>query len=353
MNTLVRGRTDSRVLAVAALALIIVIVGAILEPRAAAAAFVVAYAAIVSVVLGTMTMIMIAHLTGANWFRPFRPHAEAVIATLPVLGVGGVLLLLLLPVLYRWMVVPAAARGYLNAPFFIARAIVYWIAWLTIARSLRSASRLEARGESVRAARRYRVTSAAGLIVLAFTMTFASFDWMMSLTPGWSSTIYGIYWWAGGMVGALALLAVLAVLATENAAPLTTADDLHALGKLLLTFILFWLYVAFAQYIVIWSGDLPREVGWYMLRARGGWGGLAVLLLLGTFVLPFMLLLIREVKRNVAMLAVLGAALLVMHYLDTYWLVMPGLVRTTWWTGLVGAAMLGLVGGAAAFIPRR
>jgi hypothetical protein len=170
-------------------------------------------------------------------------------------------------------------------------------------------------------------------------MTFASFDWMMSLTPEWYSTVYGVYWFGGGMVGALALLAMLA----RRPAFVATVDELHALGKLLLTFVMFWVYAAFAQYIVIWSGDIPREVTWYVVRNRGGWGGLALVLLLGSVALPFLLLLLLRVKRSGVLLGALGALLLAFHYVDTYWLVMPGLVPVTWWTVPVSLAALASV----------
>jgi hypothetical protein len=118
---------------------------------------------------------------------------------------------------------------------------------------------------------------------------------------------------------------------------------LQSLGKLLLTFVLFWLYIAFAQYIVIWSGDLPREVTWYVPRTRGAWAGLALVLLLGMFVLPFLALIVRAVKRSGAALAALGALLLVLHWADTYWMVMPDLVGVSWWTVIVAVAMAVIV----------
>jgi hypothetical protein len=117
----------------------------------------------------------------------------------------------------------------------------------------------------------------------------------------------------------------------------------QSLGKLLLTFVLFWLYIAFAQYIVIWSGNLPREVSWYVPRTHGGWAGVALVLLLGLFLFPFLALILRAVKRSGAALAGLGALLLVLHYVDTYWMVMPSLVAVTWWTVLVSLGMLVIV----------
>src|SRR5581483_5465432 len=145
----------------------------------------------------------------------------------------------------------------------------------------------------------------------AITMTFAAFDWMMSLTPDWLSTIYGVYWFAGGLVGALALLALMVGYAPAGVEwPAVSDDELHSLGKLLLTFVLFWLYCGFSQYIVIWSGDLPNEVTWYIPRTHGGWGAIAALLVLGGFAIPFLLLLFVSVKRSRRALGMVAGLLL-------------------------------------------
>jgi hypothetical protein len=331
-------------LACAALAIVslaIVIVAIFVDLRELAAAFVVAYTTAVSIVLGVLAMSLIAHLTTATWYRPFRARADLVIASLPVLALIGILLLLALPVLYPWVGVDTPRRAYLNAPFFVIRWIIYWAAWIGIAQSLRRARRMHAEGDIVRADRRLRRVASAGLVILGITMTFAAFDWMMSLSPDWLSTIYGVYWFAGGMVGALALLAVLAPFGGDRLGwPSPTTEEIHALGKLLVTFVLFWLYIGFAQYIVIWSGDLPNEVTWYVPRTHGGWGLVAALLVFGNFAFPFLLLLLLPVKRSRTMLAIIGSALLALHFVDMLWVVMPGLLPTRWWTVIVALAVL-------------
>lgn len=327
----------------AVVSLVVVVIGIVVDVRRTAAVFLVAYAFAVSVALGMLAMIMIAHLTNATWFSAMRRRAERVLRALPFLAGIGLLVLLALPVLYVWTRRRPVANvdAYLNVPFFIARYVVYWVAWLAIARGLASASRLEDAGDCPAAARRARRTSAAGLIVLGLTMTFAAFDWMMSLTPDWYSTIYGVYWFAGGMVGALALLALPGLGSQVGADP--AAPHRHALAGLLLTFVLFWVYIAFAQYVVIWSGGLPREVTWYVARVRDGWAGLAVVLLFGMFVLPLLALMVRDIKRSRPLLAALATILLALHYLDTLWVILPGLVPMTWFTALIAAAMLILV----------
>ncbi|MFI5229531.1 MAG: hypothetical protein ACHQWU_10705 [Gemmatimonadales bacterium] len=320
-------------------ALLILVAAAIVDLHELATAVLVAYAAAVSVVLGTLIVTLIAHLTTATWFRPFRARAELVIGALPALAAVGAVLLLALPTLYPWFSSETPAHAYLNAPFFLLRWVVYWVAWIAVAELLRATQRMHERGEIERAARRFRRIASAGLVVLGVTMTFAAFDWLMSLTPDWQSTIYGVYWFAGGMVGGLALLAVLAAVdVTAAHGPRVSPDEAHSLGKLLLTFVLFWLYIGFSQYIVIWSGDLPREVTWYVARSNRGWGAAAGVLVFGNFVLPFLLLLFRRVKRSRRLLAAIGVVLLALHFLDTMWIVMPGVQAIRWWTVLVSIA---------------
>jgi hypothetical protein len=307
-------------LALALIAAVIVAISVFANLRALATMFLVAYASVVSVALGTVAIALIAQLTTATWFRPFRAPAERILAALPALALFGVLLLLALPVIYPWFGAALPARAYLNGPFFIVRFVIYWATWILIARALRRPQRPES----------LRRIASTGLIVLGLTMTFASFDWMMSLTPGWHSTIYGVYWFAGGILGALALLAVM----------LPGDGDAHALAKLMLTFVLFWLYVGFSQYIVMWSGDIPREVAWYLPRTRGGWGAIAALLIFGNFAFPFLVLLIEPVKRAPKMLGFIGAVLLLLHYLDTFWIVAPGVIAMRWWTPFTAASVL-------------
>ena len=326
---------------VGALALAIAIIALFVNVHVVAATFLVAYAAAVSVILGILATIMIAHLTTATWFGPLRWRALRALDALPVLAVLGVLILLAIPSLYPWVSAapPSGVSRYLNVPFFIVRFIVCWAIWIGLAHALRSTMRMEGEGDIARATKRYRRISALGLILLGLTMTIAAFDWLMSLSPEWYSTIYGVYWFAGGLVGALSLLAVLA--STGSGAGGT--DTVHAIAKLLLTFILFWVYIGFSQYIVIWSGGIPREVTWYVPRTHGGWGGLAALLLFGNFAFPFLILLIEPLKRSRSVVAAVGVLLLALHYLDTFWLVMPGLVSITWWTIIVAAAALVVV----------
>jgi hypothetical protein len=258
-----------------------------------------------------------------------------------------------IPLLYPWAESGRSGgrAAYLSIPSFVARSLVYWAVWLIIGASLRAAAAFQDRGGGERAARRLRVTSAAGLVALGVTMTFAAFDWMMSLTPDWWSTVYGVYWFAGGVTGALALLAVVALYDQRRGRlDALRPDHYQALGTLLLTFVLLWAYAGFSQYIVIWSGDLPREVTWYVARTQGGWGALALTLVFGMFAVPTLLLFFRAVKRSGRALAIVGSGLLVFHALDMLWVVVPGQMPMRVWTAIVLGAALVVVGGGTATV---
>jgi hypothetical protein len=214
----------------------------------------------------------------------------------------------------------------------------------------RASLRQDAGPDAVATRRLYRL-SAGGLPALALTLTFASFDWLMSLSPAWYSTIDGVTWWAGGVVGALAVVGILARGARTGAmAEVLNTSHLHAVGKLLLTFVMLWAYFAFSQLLIIWIARIPVEARWYAVRARGGWGVVSGVLLVGHFLLPFLALLPRWTKRHAGALAALCWWLLAMHWLDTYWLVMPEVTPAgpaPHWVDL--AALLAVAGLATAF----
>jgi hypothetical protein len=247
-----------------------------------------------------------------------------------------------------------AKSAYLNVPFFVLRSLVYVATWIGLGEALRRASLAQDRGDSVAIERRMRTLSAAGLVAFALTSSFAAFDWMMSLTPAWYSTIYGVDYFAGAMVSALSLLAVLAVRARRRGElpDCVGANHLHALAKLLLTFVLFWVYIGFSQLIVIWSAEIPAERVWYTVRMRGGWNALGAVLVAGHFAIPFCALLVRSIKRSPIAMSWLGLWLLVMHYLDIYWIVMPSTLHSGSWGGgyWLDLGALLLIGGAASSV---
>src|SRR5262249_42971530 len=197
-----------------------------------------------------------------------------------------------------------------------------------------------------------RRLGAGSLPFLALSITFAAFDWLMSLDPTWYSTIFGVYYFAGSFLGAIALLTLTTALArgANLFGSLVSPDHYHNLGNFLLAFTVFWAYIAFSQFMLIWIANLPEEVTWYLVRTGGKWRAVAVALAMAQFVLPFFALLSSEIKRNPRTLAAVAAWILVWHYLDVYWLVMPALHREApapHWTDL--AAFAGVGGIAVAY----
>ncbi|HET7549910.1 MAG TPA: hypothetical protein VFK04_01390 [Gemmatimonadaceae bacterium] len=325
-------------LALGVIGLAMVLLGILMDPQQAYMSYLVAYTAVLGTVLGALILVVMSYVVGARWYVVLRRLTEAVAGTLPVLALLFVPILVGLRHIYPWaMPAPEVTRelqaeiakkaAYLNATFFVIRAVAYFVIWTVLAWLLRRWSVRQDGEGGVRLTIRQRRLSAGGIPFLAVTLTFASFDWLMSLSPAWWSTVYGVYYFAGAIVAGISLVALLAMLAERAGILSSYVGDEHfgALGKLLLTFVIFWAYIAFAQLLIIWIGDIPAEVSWYIKRLHGGWGQVGLALLIFHFALPFLLLLPRDLKRNPRAMAAIGIMLLIMHYFDVYWLAMPEL----------------------------
>lgn len=329
-------------------------IGFVLDPRQAYASWLAAFATGVSVALGALILVAMTHLTGARWFDPLRRIALDVAATLPLFALLFAVLLPGLRRLYPWVEASGLPNAtYLNVPFFLLRAAGYFVLWIAVGLVLRQWALRRARDAARRPSSRERALAAVALPALGLTLTFAAVDWLMSLAPAWISTAFGVYWFAGGFVAALALVALLAAGEddTSNHVPLLARDQAYALGALLLTFVIFWAYIAYAQYFIIWIADVPSEVSWYAPRVRGSWGALALVLIVGHFVLPLLVLLFHTAKVNPRVLAAVAGWLLLMHYVDMYWLVLPavhpGALRPHW---LDLSALAAVCGTASAWV---
>jgi hypothetical protein len=342
------------------------LLGAWPAPRQAMFSYLTAFSFGLSIALGALMMVMIGHLTGARWFIPLRRPMEATAATLPVFAGLFIPILLGLDALFPWRAAEvvlepwlqdfaSVRRSYLSTPFFTLRAAIYFTVWIIASQLLYTWS-IQQDGGRPELAARQRTLSAVGLPAVVFALTFAAFDWLMSLTPGWGSTVWGVYYFAGGFVAALGLLAVLGA-GLERSGPLRghlSASHSLALGRLLLAALLFWIYVAYSQYLVVWIGNLPSEVIWYLPRVKTSWGWVAVLLLAGHLALPGLALLSWRLKRTPARLALVGGWIVGFHYLDLYWMVLPALhpngIRPHW---LDLAALAAVAGIAVSFGARR
>jgi hypothetical protein len=337
------------------------------DPRQFFFSWLVSYLFFLSLALGALFFVLIQYAAQGSWGIVVRRIGETVFATMPVMAALFLPLVFGLHHLYEWSHQEAVAQDavlawkapYLNVPFFLVRAAVYFGCWSWIAVLYYRLSRAQDTTGDLAVSARLRRLAGPSLIVLAVTTTFASFDWIMSLTPHWYSTIFGVYFFAGAFVGFIALLSVVAV-AMRNAGLIDTlisAEHLHDLGKFLFAFTAFWAYIGFSQFFLIWYANIPEETVWYKVRLEGSWQAVSILLMVGHFAVPFFYLMGRAVKRRGTTLAVGGAWLLAMHFVDLYWLVMPTLHPGGLRPSVLDAAAFVAVGGcfvaAAGWLLRR
>lgn len=326
-------RVQRRSLAVGVAGMALCAVGYFLNPVLALRSYLVGYLVWLAIGLGCMAILMLHHLVGGNWGFGVRRILEAGAQTMVLLAALFIPILVNLPKLYRWAD-PAQAgslglapfkRFYLRLPFFTGRVVFYFAVWILIAYLLSRWSLEQDRTGDPKLAEKLQVLSAPGILLYGFTISYAAIDWVMSVDPGFFSTIFGMIFMVLPALTALAFTVVVAMLLADRK-PL--CDVLNPLlfndyGNLLLTFVMLWAYLSFAQFLVIWSGNLQDEIPWYVSRANGGWAPVAALLILFHFAVPFFLLLLRDVKRRMKVLAAVCVALVIMEWVDLYWMIAP------------------------------
>lgn len=326
-------RMQRMALVAGVIGLVLCAVGALLNPTQFFQSYLFAYLFWLGLALGSLGFAMLQHLTGGGWGLVTRRLFESGALTIPLMALLFVPLLPGIPTLYEWARPDVVnndpllqqKQPYLNVGFFVVRAVIYFAAWIALALVLNRWSLRQDRQADPWLLRRLRLLSAWGLIIYFLTMTFASFDWAMSLEPHWYSTIYGAIVVMGQALTTLAFMIIMARLLAgrEPLAGVIRQQHFHDLGNLLLAFVMLWTYMSFSQFLIIWSGNIPEEVTWYLHRMAGGWQWIAALLLLFHFFVPFGLLLLRSTKLNTGRLAALAGGLLVVHLLAVFWLVMP------------------------------
>jgi hypothetical protein len=340
---------------------VVLVIGAITRPQNAFYAYLSAYAWVLSTVLGALAFLMIVHAMDAKWPVAIRRVVEAIIAILPLAVVGFIPIALGLHRIYPWASpgvehspigeIVAHQRPYLNTSSFFVRAFLYFALWVGVATLLRRWSLHQDMSPKIEYKVRSRILSAVGLFPVGLALSFASFDWLMSLTPTWYSTMFGVYWFAGGFLAALSVI-VLLIAFLQQAGMLTRVKRSHyyALGRLMLAFTIFWAYAAYFQLFLIWITNKPQEVQFYTMRSTPEWLPFSVTMAVVKFVLPFFVLLSYHVKQSAKTLAPIAAWVLVGHWVDMQWLVMPA-VRPAGpmihWTDVAAAVCLG--GAAVAY----
>jgi hypothetical protein len=291
------------------------------------------YVYYVGLTIGSLAWLMLQYLTGGAWGVVIRRPCEAAVRTIPLVALMFIPVLIGIPNLYQWSHPQAMAadallrhkQPYLNVPFFVGRTVLYFAGWYLIAWLLNRWSDQEDREGTLAPHRKMAMISGPGLVFWGFSITFMAVDWVLSIDPHWFSTMFGMLFMAGQGLSSMAFLITLMVMLSYRApmASVLTPRHLHDLGKLLLALVMVWAYFSFSQFLIIWAGNLPEEIPWYLERLRGGWEFIGLILIFGHFALPFALLLSRDLKRNFKLLAGIAIYILIIRYVDLYWLVAP------------------------------
>jgi hypothetical protein len=300
-------------------------------------AYLVAYTFWMGIVLGCLALLMVQHLSGGVWGIVLRRPFEAAVRTIPYMAA------LFLPIafgmhsLYEWShegitetdPIIAAKALYLNTPFFLARQAFYFIVWGAIGHLLTKWSAEHDRTGDPALLAKLSKLSGGGLLVYAMTMTFAMVDWTMSVNPHWFSTIWGMLYAGGQGLSAFAF-SIIVLLMLAQSAPLNrvlTTHHFHDLGKLLFAFLMLWAYLSFSQFLIIWSANIPEEIPHYLDRWENSYRYLSIFIVVGHFMLPYALLLSRDLKRNMSKLRIIATWILCARLADYYWHIAPELQK--------------------------
>ncbi len=316
------------------------------------------------IAIASLVLLCAWHASRARWPVVIRRALEGMAGTMPVFAVLWLPLAIGARWLYPWangagereevLAMLLHQRAYMNLPAFVGRAAAYFAIWIAAAEALLRWSRRQDEEEGNALTRRQRVLGAGALPFVALSMSFAALDWLMAIEPRNTSSIFPLYWWTGSFLAAIALLAVWIATARGEGEPGELANASHraSLGKLLLGFTLFWLYIAFDQWLLVWIADLPREAHFYVVRTTGGWRAIAWTVVVAQFWVPFVALLSRRLKERPGTLAAIAAWILLAHLVDVWWLVVPAVDPAApflHWTDVSSAVG---IGGLAVLVAR-
>jgi hypothetical protein len=327
---------QQRSLVIGAIAAIASIAGAYVAPGSFYSAYLIGFMFWLGLSLGCMAILMLYHLVGGAWGTVIRRILESGMMTLPLMFFLFIPILLNLPRLYFWArpdvladpktdaKILEIARAYLNPTGIGVRYLVYFVIWFGMAYLL---NRWSTEQDSIagQSTLRFRAMSGIGLVIYSFTISFAVIDWVMSLQARWISTIYGLLFVAGEALSAFCFVVVIESILGKRK-PMSeylTDTEVHDHGKFMLTFVMVWAYFNFSQWLIIWSGNLPEEIPWYVRRMNGGWEAVGLFLVVFHFAVPFALLLSQRLKRKVRTLVWLASWLMVVRIVDIFWHVEP------------------------------
>lgn len=300
-------------------------------------AYLVAYTFWLGVALGSLALLMVQHLSGGAWGVVIRRPLEAAVSTIPAMAVLFIPIVLGMHSLYEWShegalsdPVIAAKAPYLNTGFFVARAVFYFAVWIGISQLLLKWSREQDQTGDPVYTDKLGYLSGGGLVAYTLTITFAVTDWLMSTNPHWFSTMWGPLFMVGQGLAALAVTINVLVFLMDSApmSRVLNANHFHDLGKLLFAFLMLWAYLTFSQFLIVYSANLKEEIPHYLNRSQGGYQYITIALIFLHFVIPYALLLSRDVKRGITRLRAIAAWLIVMRIVDYYWQVAPEFNQT-------------------------
>src|SRR6202158_445859 len=328
-------RLQQRALLVGGIALLLAIVGWLRSPEQFFHSYLMGYMLVLSITLGSLGLVMLQHLTGGHWGIIIRRPLESATRTLPLLAILFLPIILCMKYLYAGWLDPERVKeeplstlqqSYLTAHGFLARAVIYFVIWLVLMLLFNRWSKQQDINRSDRSLRRrFKMLAGPGIILYVFAMSFAAFDWVMSLSPHWASTIYGFLFVAGQLISSMSLMIAIVVLLARTG-PLSgilQPRHIHDMGKLLLAFLMLWAYFDFSQLLIIWSGNQPEEITFYYSRLHSQWGVVAVIVVIFHFFVPFFLLLSRDLKRNLKVLPAVAIWLILMRLVDLFWMTRP------------------------------
>lgn len=322
---------------------VIALILAFVRPEQFYRAYLLGFMCWLGVALGSMAILMIRHLTGGGWGMVIRRILGAAMRTVPLLALLFIPVILGIHKLYIWAQpldqiadkhlrehLEDITKTYLTTSGFILRAIFYFAIWNLLSYLLSHWSKQTDRAGAPDNTERFKAVAGPGLILYGFTISFAAIDWVMSLDPSWISTIFGLVILIGEVLSAMCF-AVVVERILFNYKPMSEMlkpDFVHDHGKWMLTFVMVWAYFNYSQWLIIWAGNLPSEITYYMRRLNGGWGYVGLFIVIFHFAIPFATLLSRPFKRNIRKLVWLATWLLLMRYLDLFWIIEPNFSKT-------------------------
>ena len=342
---------------VGGLALLLALPGAFSSPEKFYHSYIFSFMLVLGLTVGSLGLLMLQHLTGGDWGIIIRRPLEAASRNIWLVLVMFIPVILGMKTLYRAWLDPERLKeeplskfqqGYLTSGGFLGRAVLYFAIWILLMWLFNAWSKQQdERQRDPQIQQRFKRLAGPGVILYILAMTFAAIDWVMSLSPHWASTIYGFIFVGSQAIASMCLMIIVVVLlsGSEPFSGIIQKRHLHDLAKLLFAFNMLWAYFDFSQLLIIWSGNQPEEISFYRTRLYGGWGVVAVIVLVFSFGLPFLILLSREVKRTPGLISKVAGWMLFMRLVDLYWMTRPEFTSRafpTWLDLVVPVALVGL-----------